>query len=1131
MKKMDWLIRFLFIHSRQTFPDRRPLYAYKCGDKKYAELKEQIKELMSLDLKGKLAPRVEPIFCLYAAETFCREHAEGPWAWETVFRPLGMAPPPQPTIAKWVRKGLDWWRRPLILGHHGDRRFLVTIACEGGLPLRLLQKESTKLTQFFRAILDGYHSQGCGGPLVAKAIARQREDCLPLTLRQDVVFHLGGELITQIVELQRSIGNALDPIAALDERQEGWRRQLPLRVEDKTAEALFKGLVQRSRDLAVARTARLLWRGRLRETPAGFQVEKRLELPERLTGQQIRTWLGPSAVLKPRLRLMLHTPSGSEAVAWLTLIQGTEDSAIYRHEWLRRGGLTLTGTDVLRPHGLTLHDGQIEHHLAVQDSEPWDDLPWVFITRGKSDEPEWLTEGSARTRAEQAWVLVDDALVPRSEDPSGFEALGKIAELGRMLYLTNGQVDFLTPELDCYRIICRAEDDSDETFTLIGETLGEALGQRSLYKGLPRIQATDSEGKRRFLTARTQWRPDIFGTQWRDGDANALGRIWLRLVAPDTGIEQFRRQIDVVPRSFRLERTIGSGSTSGCYRLHPLCGGSLESLPGQSLRITVAGDEALVECPPLPTKTLPHLQLNLHWPGAAAVLLVLPYPQRGAVFQLAGRPLQQNDLVPLDRLGGLQIILQDPAGGSRFWLDGELIAPAEPDGEPRPRLGFRDRLPPLEAGRLEVQAFPWNDRIAALLASSRALEANLRLEIYTSMGECVARVQIARFDALIEPNRERQQVIVTSDTLARLGSDWEPRVRLEMIPLWDLGETPVPLSPCVDQPAFWNVPANLEPGPWWIIGRDGDWARFRPLLWNIPAGEGTPEKCEPDSALAAAIRNPLREQRERCLNTLVSGLCQDPSHPDWPRLFAYIRLAREFPPSSLDVLRRLVAHPRTLALALLKADDDSFDRVWSFSEQMPFSWSLVPVRDWRAAMATYFEHLRVALGEIDVNGEIAFGEFQRFRERTTARREYWRSLCDWLQEGLFPNRELHKSELKIARCLPACYDEQIDGAEMELQRRHDADEKWPQSDEVKGWLGLEPSQKKYRYHHLDPIYRPVRCAPFVAAQLCLKGIPPTESLIHELRLLRAFDPEWFDTVYAIALTLGLAIILTPEIES
>jgi hypothetical protein len=94
-------------------------------------------------------------------------------------------------------------------------------------------------------------------------------------------------------------------------------------------------------------------------------------------------------------------------------------------------------------------------------------------------------------------------------------------------------------------------------------------------------------------------------------------------------------------------------------------------------------------------------------------------------------------------------------------------------------------------------------------------------------------------------------------------------------------------------------------------------------------------------------------------------------------------------------------------------------------------------------------------------------------------------------------------------------------AEQGLQARHDAEEQWPQSDELEWVIGLIP-QEKFRFLHLARIYRPVRCAPFVAANICLQGIPPSNRLIYELRLLRAFDPEWFDTVYAIALTIGLA---------
>lgn len=240
----DWLRQFLFTHTRMTKPDGRPLYAYKCSDKKYAELKILTKETIGLALSGRKADQVEALFCYYAAETFCREHEGGIWAWETIFKALGIVEPDYQYIKIWVGTGLNWWGRPLI-EQNGRRRFLPTIACEGGLPLKLLQKDSAAINQFFRAVLESYHGQGCGGFEIAELLSRQQGYRLPVSLRQDVVFHLGGELITAVVELQHEINNAPNPIAALDQKVPDWKNRLPLRLEDQTAEVLFNGLVKR----------------------------------------------------------------------------------------------------------------------------------------------------------------------------------------------------------------------------------------------------------------------------------------------------------------------------------------------------------------------------------------------------------------------------------------------------------------------------------------------------------------------------------------------------------------------------------------------------------------------------------------------------------------------------------------------------------------------------------------------------------------------------------------------------------------------------------------------------------------------------------------------------------------------
>ena len=148
------------------------------------------------------------------------------------------------------------------------------------------------INQFFRAVLENYHAQGCGGLEMAETLSCLQAHRLPLSLRQSVVFHLGGELIAAVVELQHEIGSVQNPIAALDEKIPDWRNRLPLRLEEQTAETLFKGLVKRSAELVRAANARLRWRGKLQETATGWRIEKSLELPEKISGEQLCQWLG-----------------------------------------------------------------------------------------------------------------------------------------------------------------------------------------------------------------------------------------------------------------------------------------------------------------------------------------------------------------------------------------------------------------------------------------------------------------------------------------------------------------------------------------------------------------------------------------------------------------------------------------------------------------------------------------------------------------------------------------------------------------------------------------------------------------------------------------------------------------------
>ncbi|MGH8865175.1 MAG: hypothetical protein ACREVZ_11135 [Burkholderiales bacterium] len=281
-----------------------------------------------------------------------------------------------------------------------------------------------------------------------------------------------------------------------------------------------------------------------------------------------------------------------------------------------------------------------------------------------------------------------------------------------------------------------------------------------------------------------------------------------------------------------------------------------------------------------------------------------------------------------------------------------------------------------------------------------------------------------------------------------------------------------------------------------------------------------PEGC-PASPLVLAVCAPDKTRQER-MRELVNTLAENPDHPDWPRVFEYFNLAQTYPASSIDLLSELARNSDAMALALIKSSDEEFDGVWSLAYQLPFSWHLLPAQRWRSAAERCFNFWRTALGDIDDEGSILFGLFDGFRQRTTNRQAFFKSLCDWIQESVFPEQGQVGNELGLARDAPQVLDLQIQAAEQELQARHVEGEKWTEGPRILEITAEPGFPETRRYGNLSTPFRPVRCAPFAATYLNLHNRSCSEDLLFELRQLRDFDLEWFDTVFAIALCLGLA---------
>ena len=232
-------------------PDGRPLYAYRCKPDEFDELAGSLHRCSE-----RSATAFEfGLFCLFAAEWWRREHWSGPWKWAGILESVGLDGVSFPRLYRIIEIGLGYWRRPLL--HIGTGRgFLITLACEGGLPLQLVRCEGAKLRHYFEALLDEFHlsrERGEDPAVLADKVAGR----LPPSLRHEVVYRLGGDLVNTIWELRSAIGNSKTPVRDLDVVQPRWRDELPLEVDDDVARVLLNPLVEKAAVLTRRRAARI----------------------------------------------------------------------------------------------------------------------------------------------------------------------------------------------------------------------------------------------------------------------------------------------------------------------------------------------------------------------------------------------------------------------------------------------------------------------------------------------------------------------------------------------------------------------------------------------------------------------------------------------------------------------------------------------------------------------------------------------------------------------------------------------------------------------------------------------------------------------------------------------------------
>ena len=1136
MESGEWLQTMLRQRDLST-PDGRPLYGYRCSAEEFETLGGVLSALPFYQVVRSLWTGHCACFCVYAAEWWRRNHEGGPWRWRDILIAIDWEQAELPQLYPIIQEGLvAYWRRDLLT-LWGKRAFLVTLACEGGLPLRLLHRQQTRLRRYFHDLLQEFSIFGRSG-LTPSDLAARVGDRLPASLRHDVVYELSGRLTSRIWQLQLEVGDSRTPVATLDRKQPTWRESLPLVVEDDTARVLLNNLIEDASRIAFRRTAGISMKRHLRKSGQEWYLEGEIRSPGRVPAADLAAMLGVrSEALPARFQLVLDDDVTSSSLFALATHLGVGDAeSRYVIEVPPRTVTLFHGLEATRERGVVAVSSGLElGRIDVAGGGSLDELPWAFVESAADRELlDYIGQGSLKSRHPVVLLALESSWRISDESRGEWEQVGSLAVVGRSLWRVSGAIHVVDDDGNRCQVESGAASDEASEFRLTGTPLPYSVGTTPLLLGAPTIYQRKAGGIMDPVDHNcVEWKQVSGGKGWQRLGPACLGDVRIRVVS--NGEVKFRTRVQVLPETAAFELLPGRSGRDGRLRLRGLRNADVGIEPLEYVQTTLtntAPKDGQIDVD-FTTEREPPAAVTccLNWQGGQQLRLRIPFPVRvGRYLGREGTVFKRDAIVCVDQLVGIQASVVDADQNGRFVLEGRMHA-NDISAEIAHALWIHTPLTARDDRRHELDLGRIQEPIKSMMALTKDLDALFSLKITSSSTSLPPRaLYVSRYDWLFEFAFDSGEVRLNEKALQSVCPDDLAGIHVEARPLWDGSAEPVTLQPTgIGRWLF--EPQHRTPGPWLILAWDGTWCRARPSLWNV-TGEVEGTKGGP---LAEVARIANREARSAAFDALIGQMAEDPDHPEWESFFEYIDSYEGVPKNALTLFDRFVDNHDAVALALLLASSDRFDRVWYALEELPFWWALVPLSSWVRGARRLLRSLETA----KLSSNFIASAFEPFFTRAPARLQALGVAADLVARLVLPD---HGEPLKLEPPLALAKSQQsqcqrtIESLQGDLFRAL-AEEHWPPGPNVAEFcriLGNTPRALNRLWFEPPAgvgYQAAVLNTPIAIALSSACGVSLDRLRICEIRRLRDFAPDYVDraSAYALSWAAGLLHEAAPEL--
>lgn len=1117
--------------------DRHPLYAYKVTQEELELLQSALKDALQAN-SGLTKTEQQAAFCLFGAEWFRRNHDQGTWGWDVILDDgLNLKGSTKKSfrnnrVRQITESGLNWWNIPLV--ETGiSTQYLVTLACQGGLPLKTLRNHVTPLRRFLKKMLQ-HHERYPQEPI--NSVYEEYSFLLPITLNNSGVQTLTCRIVDCVAKLRR----ISKPVEAggqgrqeyLDQNQPGWRDSIPLRIDDPEAMDLILGLLDQevTRALPAEGFSITTFLAIQNQT---VRISRDLNCESVISEDDLWRWLELTSAQELHPRMTLYLQSETQQVRIGTLAKRSVDDsfAITRITSSPLSGSGAEGTIRLV---VTAGSRQVSS-IVVPGGEALPESPWVF---SDADPAEMIGVGSVKTRYASVLVAIPDG-VSWCDSPEMEVLIGSDSDACRTVVRLSGEMRLVQDGNDV-RICSRAEEESTSIFKLRGRSGTLGPNGSSFWYGIPEIIEYPVNGSGAVSSIpqnMLEWKGT--GGIWQNLSTNCVGDVSLRAVRHHETI--FQTRLTILPEGFSYRICPGRNS-QGSIEFTKL--GSAEVFPGE-----ITGVETDVESQDSVKKlhvkvsaqndrpvTIP---VSIHFHNGVRSFLEVTCPTDGIyIVNAAGVAVSTNLPIPMDQLDGLFLRVITPGNQDLILIE-------------KSRKRFLGR--PLEFGASGTREFALSsiqEIIQGTLAQSADPDGSVEICLERPPKPMpLLQFSVARYPGWLEkePNdysetatrREYTEVFVSQKTLQDLRIS-EDDIRIHVSPL---GQPDAVIDKTAVQrggDAKWRLDHELlGPGIYLAVAWINEFRCLRPLRVSVKLDlieSMRVEDTEPAEQFDSALNTLTHDVRQFEWEQFVNRIACDSGHPGWSRIDSLIKANQHLPLTTYEAISNLVRNPEATAMLAIRMH--RLPWLWERLEELPFLWAAVPVRCWVDALKRHLELLNHQLEtlEADMVRQIIEGELGEFSKNLALR---WSggvhiNSCLYISGVDIPLQNTKFEFLMVNQHDSLLEQRQQERSRLIAEHVADYDKNyagmiWPKLDV------FIPEQIK---EVIDDVIISdghsnqwaVLNAPAIAAAYSVHDIPIPPAMILKLKELRSVDPVWFDRANVIAMYIlaGRRLVQDPK---